>query len=240
MNIAIVEDSCEDRECILKRLQQYLKDNHLTYEIFEYGTAEEFIEDLKKRNFTIVFMDIYLAEMTGMEAAIILRKMDKDCKIIFLTTSAEYVLQGYSVNASHYLLKPVEENRFLEAMANCRLRPDHEVPYLDLSYGGGPANLDTRRITHIILQGRTVYIHTTGQVFMINSSFSKVTALLSADRRFLQSIQGVMVNMDYISGHEESVFILKTGERIPINLRNRKRIQQIYRDYIFENMGGTL
>lgn len=238
MNIAIVEDQPEDRLLLAQKIEDYMENRQLTFTLHEYPRAEDFVEALSSVSFGLVFMDIYLEEMSGMEAAEILRKKDKDCKLVFLTMTKDFALQGYSVNASHYLVKPVNDEMFLKAMENCQLRPPYGVPHLDISSAGGPSNLDTGRIMYINLQGRTVYIHTHQQVFTVNSSFSRVIEPLLSDNRFLLCIQGVLVNMDYISGHENSVFILKNGERVPMNLRNQKKILQIYRNYMFDTMGG--
>lgn len=239
MIIAVVEDHAEDREALSFQIHKYMEENQLAYTIIEYHRAEDFVESLTTHTYSIVFFDIYMDQMTGMEAAKLLRKKDKDCKIIFVTTSLDFVLQGYSVNASHYLLKPITEKNFQEAMENCNIKPQYAVPYMDLSAYGGPPKLETKWITHISLFGRTVHIHTTQQVFKITGAFSRVTEPLLDDNRFLLCIQGVMVNMDYISSHEDSLFILKNGTTVPINMRNRKRILQHYRDYMFEHIGGV-
>ena len=240
MIIAIVEDHEEERLALSLQIHKYMEENQIAYSIVEYSRAEDFVESIHSYAYSMVFFDIYLDQMTGMEAAKMLRKKDKDCKIIFLTSAVEFAIQGYSVNASHYLIKPITEQKFLEAMENCNIKPQYAVPYLDLSAYGGPPKLDTKWITHINLSGRTVNVHTTQQVFKVSSAFSRVTEPLLNDERFLLSIQGVMVNMDYISTYEDSLFILKTGDRIPINMRNRKRILQQYRDYMFENLGSGL
>ncbi len=240
MNIAIVEDLLEDRLWLSRKIKSYMNQRHLDYTLHEFIRAEDFVASLPSTSYSIVFMDIYFEGMTGMDAAIQLRQVDRDCKLVFLTCTQDYALQGYSVNASHYLIKPVEAEKFKEAMDNCQISPQYEVPYLDLTANGGPRNLDTGRILYIHLQGRTVHIHTQQQTFTVNSAFSRITEPLLADKRFLLCIQGIMVNMDYISGHEDSVFILKNGERVPFNLRNRKRILQQYRNYVFETMGGSI
>lgn len=240
MNVAIIEDMPEERRWLANKIKKYMDDNQMEAVLYEYPRAEEFVAALSSVTFSLVFMDIYLDEMTGMEAAEILRRSDKDCKLVFLTTTTDFALQGYSVNASHYLLKPVTDEMFLKAMENCRIRPPYDVPHLEIFTSDGSLKLDTGRILYINLQSRTVHIHTLHRVFTVNSSFSRVAEPLYSDRRFLLCIQGVLVNMDYISGHEDSVFILKNGERVPINLRNRKKILQIYRNYIFDSMGGTL
>lgn len=240
MNIAIVEDLLEDRLWLSQKIKKYMDKCGLNFSLHEFICAEDFVNSLSSTSYSIVFMDIYFNGMSGMEAAVRLRQLDTNCRLIFLTCTADYALQGYSVQASHYLVKPVSDEKFFEAMENCKLQPQHAVPYLNLSVSGGPVNLDTRQIQYINLEGRTVYIHTSQQVFTVSSAFSRVTDPLLSDKRFLLCIQGVMVNMDYISGHEDSVFILKNGERLPINLRNKKRILQQYRNYMFENMGESV
>lgn len=239
MNIAIVEDLQEDRQWLSHKIKNYMEQHCLTYTLYEYERAEDFVKALSFHTFSIVFMDIYLDSMSGMEAAVILRQKTRNCKLIFLTCTDEYLRQGYSVNASHYLIKPVEDSYFLEAMENCHIQPQYTVPYLEFISDGVQVRLDTGRILYINLQGRTVYIHTAQHVFTVTSSFSRIIEPLLNDNRFLLCIQGILVNMDYISGHEDSVFILKNGHRLPINLRNRKRILQLYRNYMFDHMGGS-
>lgn len=236
MNIAIVEDFLEDRLWLSKKLKIFMEKNNLSYTLHEFDHAEDFVKSLDSTSYFMVFMDIYFNGMSGMEAAVRLRQLDPDCKLIFITSTADYALEGYSVQASHYLVKPVSDQKFQEAMQNCKIQPRYEVPFLSLSTNNGPVKLDTGQIHYIHLEGRTVYIHTTKKIHAVSGAFSRITEPLLSDRRFLLCIQGIMVNMDYISGHEGSVFILKNGERIPINLRNKKRVLQQYRDYMFENM----
>ena len=238
MNIAIVEDMTEDRQWLSQKIKLYLESNQLHASLYEYSCTEDFIVSLSNTSYQVVFMDIYFDGMSGIDAAVQLRQLDSNCKLVFLTCTADYALQGYSVQASHYLLKPVSNEKFTEAMKNCKLEPAHAVPYLNLAPFGNHINLDTRQIQYIHLESRTVHIHTSQKVYSVNGAFSRVTEPLTSDRRFLLCIQGIMVNMDYISGHEDTVFILKDGKRIPINLRYKRRILQQYRNYIFENMGG--
>lgn len=237
MKIAIVEDIQEDRLWLSQKLEEFMKHNHLHFTLHQYTCAEDFMKEIDTIHFDIVFMDIYLPEMSGMEAARYLRKKDKDCKLIFLTSSDDYLRQGYSVNASHYLIKPASDEDFAEAMSNCRIQPQYKVPYLDFMSDKINIHLDTSQITYLDLQGRTVYVHTPSEIFPVNSTFRSLTEPLLEDERFLSCLQGIMVNMDYISGYRENVFILKNGETIPFKIRNRKQILQHYRNYIFEHMG---
>lgn len=236
MNIAIVEDLIPDRERVSSCLNRYMEDLGLTYNLYTYESAEEFVEALNSLTFQIVFMDIYLQGMTGMEAAVCLRRRNRDCKLIFLTISTEHCLEGFSVNACHYLVKPFSDHNFTEAMERCHLQPIYDVPYLDVVCDGSELKLNTESILYIQVQKRNVLIQTLNQTLMVNGPFNALANLLLNDKRFLLCIQGVLVNMDYISNQEETVFIVKNGDRLPINIRNKRQILQRYRNYIFDNM----
>lgn len=236
MNIAIIEDLDKDREQVSSYLNRYMTELGLTYHLYTYESAEEFVEALNTLRFQIVFMDIYLKGMTGMEAAMCLRRLDRDCKLIFLTVSTEHCLEGFRVNASHYLVKPFTDHDFTEAMERCNLQPAYDVPYLNVICEGSEIKLDTEQILYIQAQKRNVLIQTQNRTLIVNGPFHTLTKPLFEDRRFLLCIQGILVNMDYIISQEDTVFIVKNGDRLPINIRNKRQILQHYRNYIFDNM----
>ena len=236
MNIAIVEDLAQDRERISSCLSLYMAKLGLTYQLYTYENAEEFVEALNTLTFRIVFMDIYLQGMTGMDAAVCLRRRNRDCKLIFLTISTEHCLEGFRVNACHYLIKPFTDHDFAEAMERCCLQPVHDVPYLDVVCDGKELRLNTESVLYIQIQKRKILVQTLNQTLIVSGPFHTLIKPLQKDKRFLLCIQGVLVNMDYITGQEETVFIVKNGDRLPINIRNKRRILQHYRDYIFDNM----
>lgn len=239
MNIAIVEDFEQDRRWLTERLEQYLSTRHLTYQLYTYKQAEDFVAALDTLTFQIVFMDIYLTDMTGIEAATILRQKDKDCKLIILTTSDEFLLQGFQVNACHYLLKPATERDFLEAMGRCMLKPSYEVPVLDVMVDGLPLQLNTESILYLQSHKRDVLIQTTSQALLATGPFHALSNVLSADSRFLLILRGIVINMDHVTSVDNDTILMKNGNKLPYNIRNRKQIQQTYRNYIFSKMGGN-
>lgn len=240
MNIAIVEDFEQDRQWLTERLEQYLSTRHLTYQLYTYKQAEDFVAALDTITFQVVFMDIYLTDMTGIEAASILRRKDKDCKLIILTSSDEFLYQGYQVHACHYLLKPATDRDFLEAMERCMLKPAYAVPVLDLVLDGLPLQLNTETILYLQSHKRDVLIQTTSQSLLAPGPFHTLSDTLAADHRFLLILRGIVINMDYVTSVDDTLIIMKNGDKLPYNVRNRKQIQHAYRNYIFSKMGETL
>lgn len=238
MQIAIVDDLAPDRRWLRETLTDYLQQHGLSGVVTPFESGTQFVAALETMQFDIVFLDIYLGDMSGLEAAACLRRHDRDCKLVFTTTSEEFLRQGYGYNACHYLIKPIDESAFAQAMENCRLERQVAVPFWNVVSNGLALRLDTTQIQYIDFSRPNTCIHMTDRVVAISDGFAKTIEPLLCDKRFLLCIKGVLVNMDYISGLDDNVFLLKNGVRLQIALRNKKSIIDCYRSYVFDRMGG--
>lgn len=106
MEVAIVDDEKVIREQIKKLAVKYEPDCNVKY----YETGEELLAEGKK--FDVLFLDIQMEGMNGIDTARALREKQEDMVIIFITGVKEYVFEAFDVSAFHYLLKPVEEKKF--------------------------------------------------------------------------------------------------------------------------------
>ena len=201
MQIAIVDDRAEDRAELSACLENYMKKHQLDYTLTEFEDGENFLKAAAQVNFQLVFMDIYMENMDGIEAARRLRQKNRLCKIVFLTITEDYARMGYSLSASYYLLKPLSLHQadFEEAMELCQLKPPYEVMTLSVMADRQKLELPTEKILYIDYQNRMTRIHTAERVIPVSGGFQEVTAALQKDKRFLPCYRGVLINMDYIS-----------------------------------------
>ena len=104
--IAIVEDQADDAQRLQTVLRQYEEEKQVSFSCVHWKSAESFLEQYDHQ-YDIIFMDIRLPGMDGMQAARQLRQMDHMVLLVFLTSLAQYAVEGYEVEAVDYIIKPI-------------------------------------------------------------------------------------------------------------------------------------
>ena len=233
-----MEDDARDREWLSHRLEKYLYTHHIIHTLSVFVSGEEFIHALQSSWFDIVFTDIYMSGITGIESAQILRSKDPNCKLVFLTSSEDYMHHAFSLNSAHYLLKPVKDRDFLQAMENCQIKKNCQVPFLDLTFDRKNIRVNTLDILYLSVENRMTMVHTKKASLPAGRNFTAVAEPLLKDERFLLCNKGILVNMDFVAGLQENDFVLVTGQRLPSSSRRRAKLATRYHSYIFGSLEG--
>ena len=110
VNIAIVEDSEEEAAKLLACLTRYAEENGEQFSYYRYAEANSFLEE-REKTFDIVFMDIMLPGINGMEAAQRMRRSNQQTVLIFVTNMTSYAIKSYEVDALDYIVKPLSYKR---------------------------------------------------------------------------------------------------------------------------------
>lgn len=236
LQIAVVEDMPDDSEWLIEKIDEYCCTRDIGHAVYHYTNGEAFIDALSEQWFDIVFMDIYMDGISGVEAARALRTRDKDCKLIFLTISEDFMREGFSLNSAHYLVKPVKDEDFLQAMENCRIKQFDQVPLLTVISNRCTIRIATRDIIYVDVNMRSVTVHTKTEALPVGRCFNSIAESLLSDERFLLCNRGLLVNMDFITAQMGNDFLLSTGERLPMAPRRRKELINRYHQYTFSSL----
>ena len=116
MNIAVIDDMPDEISAVKKLLKEYAALNRFEAEISEFSSAEAFLKDYFPLQYAVIFMDIYMNGMTGVEAVRIIRETDSNVIIVFLTTSEDHRADAFSCHAYDYLIKPVLKESLFRTM----------------------------------------------------------------------------------------------------------------------------
>lgn len=130
IKIAVVEDEEECSNKLNEFLERYGKEKEIEFSVKLFRNGMDFISDYSPQT-DVVFMDIKMPYMNGMECAVKLRKLDADVSLIFVTSTVQYAVRGYEVDAMGYMVKPVSYFPFSlimdKAIAKITQKPHKEI-----------------------------------------------------------------------------------------------------------------
>ena len=111
MKIAICEDQIEQANLLTSQIQNWAKENKINISIDNFSSAEAFLfEWIDYNKYDIIFLDIEMSKVSGIELSNIIREKNKEIDIVFVSGFFKYALHGYKVGALQYLLKPIKES----------------------------------------------------------------------------------------------------------------------------------
>lgn len=160
MNIAIIDDISTDAEDLKNIAVFYFEKKQIQAEIYQFFSAEEFFEDYQPGKFQILFLDIYMNGMTGMEAARRIRRQSDDCILVFVTTSSDFAVESYDVGASYYLLKPFQPEKLCSILDSFQSRHLLASRYIEVVSDRIPIRVPLRSILYADTFRNAVCLHT--------------------------------------------------------------------------------
>ena len=236
MNIAIVEDMPVDAEILRAQLIAYASQKRLVMDIHCFASAEELLEEYHPLKYTVVFLDIFMNGMNGVEAARKLREADSDTLLVFLTASKEHMPDAFKVHAYDYIEKPSETHRLYALMDDIlkHINREAEIPRLNFVSRRQEYSLPYSEIVSIVTIANYLEItDSSGDVSRARMTFTAAAEQLTKDQRFLMIMRGILVNMDYVTGISDNTCRLSDGRQLPVTVKSSKKIEQTWKNYCF-------
>ena len=233
MNIAIIDDIASDAEQLKRIITSYFENRQIPTEIRYFSSAEAFFDDYRPGNFQILFLDIYMDGITGMEAARRIRNQSDDCILVFVTTSSEFAVESYDVNAAYYLLKPFQPEKLCQILDSFRLKEALHSRYIEIISDRVPVRVPLYSILYADTFRNAVCLHTDAGPLRSYLTFHKFEEQIRDCHNFLSCYRGCVVNMDRIQEASEEGFLLDNGEVVQIRKRGSSAIRKAYLQYLF-------
>lgn len=230
LRIAVVEDDAPTREklCTLIRDHAVSKGKDLAVTPLEDGSS---LLGGALSGYDIIFLDIMLPGLTGMEVAERIRAGDPDVVLVFVTNAAQYAIKGYAVGALDFVLKPVNPYEFLvkleralERAAQRRQRP------ITLQTADGVQVLSSRDILYVETRDRKLFYHTTRGCFAVRSSMQSAEALLGS-LRLVRCNQCYLVNLRHVQSVQGD-FVTVGRDRLEVSRRQRAAFLEAMLQYV--------
>lgn len=230
INIAIIEDDETERERLCRMLDLYAKNNDVEFVESVFDSGESFLSDFRAE-YDIVFMDIQLPDIDGMEASRRMRKIDKNVLLVFVTNFAKYAINGYEVGATDFIVKPVEYDWFEAKMDNLISRiPEISDIVILVKISDGTTLINTSKLEYVEIMGHKLVFHTVdGDYYSYGTLKAFEDKLREAG--FLRCNSCYFVNPRYVTAVKtESVVV--GGDELKISIPKRKEFKRRMTQYL--------
>lgn len=225
---------CDDEQSFVCHLQdllsKYAAETGIEMKITTYYDGLELIEKYDT-TIDLIFLDIQMKMVDGLKAAERIRQKDKKVEIIFLTTLAQYALEGYTYQATNYIIKPLKNVRLKSEMDKFLERHSREEsPSLIISNDTGKYKVHLNSLRYIETFNRNLLFHTEQENIICYKNMKEVEVELR-DKGFARCHTSYIVNLFYVKGVKKLDIELITGEIIPISQPRRKELMEQLTEY---------
>ncbi len=221
--IAILEDTPEEAEAIRSALTRYASEHKLPFSLRFYPEGGAFLED--GLDFDLVLMDIEMPGLDGMATARKLRERDEDTCLIFVTKLYQYAIEGYSVRAMDFVVKPVTPEKLAPKLERALRQIDRQrSSRIVVQTGESTLWLDAAELLYVEVMNHTLYYHTKSGRFSAYGTIKDCEQKL-APLGFARCSNSFLVNLRHVnavSGGE----VLVGGDRLPIGRTKRREFLQ--------------
>lgn len=233
---------CDDRPDQLENLRSMiLAWNGESVSVFCYDNGDALLQAHRSTPFDIIFLDILMPLLNGMEAARELRQFDKTVRLVFLTASSDFAVEAFSVKASNYLLKPLDAGKLHACLdelaedfhASARkicirgIHSLHQIPVTDIEY----IESQNKRILFVLSSGETI---------LSGEPLYTYEEKLTLEDGFFKCSRSFIVNIHRIDTFTTKEIRTRSGARISISRSCHREFEKAYFSVLFGKAGDDL
>lgn len=234
MRIAICDDQQEYRKLIIQYVQFYFQEHLLDLETYEFGSGEELLSSDK--TFDIVFLDIEMNELNGIQTTKELNIRNKNTIIFIVTAYQKYLDDAMDLNVFRYIDKPIQAKRLYNGLDKAiDLINNNEITFK--TRNDGIVTIHKNDIIYVEVKRKIVYVNTTEKQYIAREKMDFFKENLTASYFAIPHISYV-VNFNFVKKFQRDNVQLKTGQIISIAPKKQTDIKKKFMKFMGEGYGG--
>ncbi len=234
INIGICDDETYISEKIEQRVKEFFWNKDISISVLHYSSGEELLKSSQEIEIDILFLDIGMPGIDGIETARTLRAHHYKGFLVFITILKEMVFRSFEVQPFDYLIKPVEDEYFKKTMERLyRSMQDKEKANLLVQRGYEYDIIAFQDIICCEIIDRKVYLHLkSGKVIDYYDKIENLAKKL--DGRFYRCHRSYLINLNYLKSCKNNTAYMENGEEIPVSRLRRKEFSNAVLQYMKE------
>lgn len=231
IKIGIVEDSLMDQDILSSFVKEFFFEKDINIQLSIFNKGEDLL--LSEETFDLLFLDMYLPDMIGVDLLHRVRSKGVNAPVIFSTASKEFVEQSYEAEALHYIVKPVTAEKIEKALTKF-LHLNQSLQTISLRVGRDRENFPIQNIVFIESFSHKCILHTIRDEVEISETIGDITEKFEK-YNFIKVNRTTLINMRYINAVTSTDVVLMSGEYFSISRNNKSEIKQIISDFRNKN-----
>lgn len=234
MKIAICDDEIEFVDAICPLLEQWAERNAVNLALYRFTNGDDLIDAHLHNCMDLIILDVIMPLMSGMDTARELRMDEQTVPIIFLTSSKEFAVDSYDVNAFHYLIKPVDERKLFHILDEFLETISLSQNFFIAQTNKGFCKIVIEDVTYLEAQNKQVLVYlSSGRTIIIRELFSKCEEIFSLKNGFFRCHRSYIINLDNIRQFSKKDIVMNNNTVIPISRNNFNTFKETYFNYMF-------
>lgn len=232
VSVAIIEDDAQAAQVLKEYIKEFSESEGVELLCERYRSAVEYFGVVKPA-FDIIFMDIEMPGMNGMDAALTIRETDKQAVIIFVTNMAQFAVKGYEADALAFMIKPLKYSdfaiKFKRAVEIAESNVDAEIV---IPRQSGIVRISAKSVRYVEVSGHKLSYHTSdGEVTSCTGSLSDAE-LQFEKYNFLRCNSCYLLNPRYIAKVVGYTVIMRGGEELSISHPRKQKFMADLANYL--------
>lgn len=231
--IAIVDDDAKEVQTLAGYVERYFEEKGEAHIIHMYYDGVEFVRSRELYN--IVFLDIRMGEMDGLDAAHFLRIVNKEAQLIFVTYMAQMAIRGYEVDAMDFVIKPIDQFSIYRVLDKALKRiNDCKGATFALKTPDGIVSISSNDIYFVEVYDHDLIYHTEQGDYKVRGRLGDVRKKLD-EQHFIMCNRSYLVNMRHIKS-VHSDYMVVNDVQVQISKSHRREIEQRFINYLGESV----
>ena len=231
LQIAICEDDKDEQ----KILVSLIKKSSFSSRILIFENGETFLKTYQSGIYDLIFMDIYMTDISGIDIVKTIRKKDKEVPIAFTTISKDHALDGYRLCVDRYIEKPIQKG-MIDEVLNFAFQKKYNRPKILIVSHGKEISIPISQLMYVEQKEHYITFFLLGKrIIRVKGKLDELTPQLSL-YSFCRCHKSFFVNFSFVKkiDYELMIFEMEEGNSVHIRRDSFKKVRETWETWLFE------